>query len=138
MDYFYRMQTAWSPWLRTSQTGACAVKREEAASTGGAAQCRLLVLLFPSFLPAAFARECFFHALLFAGFQIKGVALDLLNNVFLLHFALEAAQCILEGLALLQSDFCQRNNTPKLVQSDCIVIASFCAQVKGYVGSRRW
>jgi hypothetical protein len=61
------------------------------------------------------------------------VALDLLNNVFLLHFALKAAQCILEGLALLQSNLCQRNNTPKLVQMDSLVIASFCTQVKGYV-----
>jgi hypothetical protein len=93
---------------------------------GGAARYRS-VLLFPSFLPAALARQCFFHALFLAGFQIKGVTLDLLNNVFLLHLALEAAQCILKGLALLQSDFCQRNYTPKLVQVDWIVIARFCA-----------
>jgi len=66
----------------------------------------------------------------------KRSALDLLDNVFLLHFALETAQCILEGLALLQSDLCQPNNTPKLVQMDSIVIASFCTQVKRYVGSR--
>jgi len=99
---------------------------------GGAALYRL-VLLFPSFFPAALARQCFLHALFLAGFQIKGVALDLLNYVFLLHLALEAAQCILKGLALLQSDFCQRNYTPKLVQWDCIVIARFCAQVKLYV-----
>jgi len=92
------------------------------------------VLLFSSFFPAALARQCFLHALFLAGFQIKGVALNLLNNVFLLHFALEAAQCILKGLALLQSDFCQRNYTPKLVQWDCIVIARFRAQVKPYVG----
>jgi hypothetical protein len=61
------------------------------------------------------------------------VALDLLDNVFLLHFALEAAQCILEGFTLLQSDLCQRNYTPKLAQLDSIVIARFCTQVKGYV-----
>jgi hypothetical protein len=35
----------------------------------------------------------------------------------------------------LQSDLSQRNNTPKLVQMDSLVIASFCTQVKGYVGS---
>jgi hypothetical protein len=34
----------------------------------------------------------------------------------------------------LESDFSQRNYTPKLVQWDCIVIARFCAQVKDYVG----
>jgi hypothetical protein len=32
-----------------------------------------------------------------------------------LYLALEATQCILEGLALLKSDFCQLNYTPKLV-----------------------
>jgi hypothetical protein len=31
------------------------------------------------------------HALFFAGLQVKGVSLDLLDNVFLLHLALEAA-----------------------------------------------
>jgi hypothetical protein len=50
-----------------------------------------------------------------------------------LHLALEPAQCILKGLAFLQSHFCQRNYTPKLVRWDCIVIARFCAQVKFYV-----
>jgi hypothetical protein len=49
-----------------------------------------LILLFASLLPASPARQSFLDALLFAGFQIKGVTLDLLNNVFLLHFALEA------------------------------------------------
>jgi hypothetical protein len=116
------------------QTRECVAKGKRPLSRGGAAQYRLLVLLFPSFFPAALARQRFLNALLFAGFQIKGVALDLLDNVFLLHFALEAAQCILKGLALLQSNLCQRNNTPKLVQVDSIVIASFCIQVKRYVG----
>src|SRR5271165_720767 len=37
-----------------------------------------LILLFSSFFPAAFSRESFLHALLLAGFQVKGVALDLL------------------------------------------------------------
>jgi hypothetical protein len=32
-----------------------------------------------------------------------------------LHFALKATQRIFEGLALLESDFCQLNYTPKLV-----------------------
>jgi hypothetical protein len=95
------------------------------------------VLLFPSFFPAAFARQCFLHALFLAGFQIEGVTLDLLDDVLLLHLALEAAQCIFKGLTFLQSDFCQRNYTPKLVQVDCIVIARFCAEVKGCVESRR-
>jgi hypothetical protein len=40
------------------------------------------------------------------------VALDFLNNVFLLHFALEAAQSILEGFTLLQSNFRQTDTPP--------------------------
>jgi hypothetical protein len=75
-----------------------------------------LILLFTSLFSAAFTRERFFHALLFAGLQVKGVSLDLLDNVFLLNLALKAAQRILEGLALLEPDFCQPDNTPKLVQ----------------------
>jgi len=89
--------------------------RKERAALGSGGPRVLLVLLFPSFFPAALACQCFFHTLLLAGFQIKGVALYLLDNVFLLHLTLEAAQCVLEGLALLQSDFCQRNYTPRLV-----------------------
>jgi hypothetical protein len=81
---------------------------------GRAAQ-KSLVLLFASFFPAALARQRFFYALLFSGLEIKGVPFDLLDDVFLLHFALETTQCILEGLSLLQSNFGQRTNTPKLV-----------------------
>ena len=74
-----------------------------------------LVLLFACFFPAALTGQRFFYALFFARLQVKGVTLDLLDNVFLLHFALEATQCIFEGLALLKSYFCQLNYTPKPV-----------------------
>ena len=50
-----------------------------------------LVLFFTRFFPAALARQCFLHTLLLARLQVKGVTLDLLNDVFLLHLALEAA-----------------------------------------------
>ena len=74
-----------------------------------------LILLFASLFAATLARERFFYALLFAWLQVKGVTLDLLDDVFLLNLALKAAQRVLEGLALLEPDFCQTNNTPKLV-----------------------
>ena len=74
-----------------------------------------LILLFASFLPAALPRQRFFHTLFFARLQVKGVTLNLLDDVFLLHFTLETAQCIFEGFSLLQSNFGQRTNTPKLV-----------------------
>jgi len=50
-----------------------------------------LVLLFTSLFAAALARQCFFHTLLFARLEVKGVTLHFLNNVLLLHLAFEAA-----------------------------------------------
>ena len=50
-----------------------------------------LILFFPCLLAGPLARERGLYTLLLAGLQIKGVTLDLLNYVFLLHLALEAA-----------------------------------------------
>jgi hypothetical protein len=72
-------------------------------------------LFFTCFLAATLSRQRFFHALFFARLQVKGVTLDLLDDVFLLHLALEATQRIFEGFALLKSNFCQLNYTPKPV-----------------------
>ena len=79
-----------------------------------------LVLLFSSFLAAALASQRFFYALLFARLEIKGVTLNLLNNVLLLDLTLEAAQGVLERLALLNPYFRQPVNTPKLVPTGLI------------------
>ena len=70
------------------------------------------VLFFANLFASALASERGFHAFLLTGFEVKGVALDFLNNVFLLHFALEAAQSILEGFTLLQSNFRQTDTPP--------------------------
>ena len=72
-------------------------------------------MLFACFLSAALASQRFFYALFFARLEVKGVTPDLLNNVFLLHFALETTQCIFEGFALLKSYFRQLNCTPEPV-----------------------
>jgi hypothetical protein len=50
-----------------------------------------LVLLFAGLFTAPFARECFFYAFLLARFQVKGMSLNFLDNVFLLDLPLEAA-----------------------------------------------
>jgi len=50
-----------------------------------------LILFFACFLSGALARERGLYTLLFAGLQVEGVTLYLLDNVFLLHLALEAA-----------------------------------------------
>jgi hypothetical protein len=74
------------------------------------------ILLLTRLLTGALASQCGLHALFFARLQVKGVTLDFLNNVFLLHFALETAQSVFEGLTLLQSYFGQKRYTPKLVR----------------------
>ena len=66
-----------------------------------------LVLLFTNLLAITFACECFLHAFLFAWFQVKGVALDLFDNVFRLHLPLETTKSILQRLAFLNTNFCQ-------------------------------
>ena len=71
-----------------------------------------LILLFARFLTGSLASESRLDAFFFAGLQVEGVALDLLDNVFLLHLALETAQSVLEGLALLKSNFCQTYTPP--------------------------
>jgi hypothetical protein len=67
-----------------------------------------LACLFAGSLPS---QRCL-HTLLFAGLQVKGVALYLLDNVFLLHLAFKAAQSVLEGFSLLKPYFCQTDTPP--------------------------
>jgi hypothetical protein len=89
----------------------------------------LLLLFFPSFFPTALARQRFLHALLFAGLQVKGVALHFLDDVLLLYLALEAAQRVLKGFSLLQSDFRQMKLHPQTRPFwTRIVIARFIAE----------
>ncbi len=71
-----------------------------------------LVLFFARFLASSLASKSGLNTLFLAGLQVKGVALDLLDNVFLLHLALEAAQSVLEGFTLLKSYFCQTDTPP--------------------------
>src|SRR5580692_4377456 len=70
------------------------------------------ILFLASLLARAFASKRGLHAFLLSGLQIKGVSFDLLDNVFLLHLALETAQRIFEGFSLLQANFSQINTPP--------------------------
>src|SRR5215467_9595026 len=81
-----------------------------AAPGGSGPSC--LVLFFACFLARPFASQRGLHALLLARLQVKGVSLDLLDNVFLLYLALEPAQSVLEGFSLLKSHFCQTYTPP--------------------------
>ena len=72
------------------------------------------ILFFANLFTSALASQRGFHALFLTRLEVKGVALDLFDNVFLLHFALEAAQSVFEGFTLLQSNFRQRKTPPNL------------------------
>jgi len=70
-------------------------RRTRAAIDSTAARFGVLVLLFPSLFATALARQRFLCTLLFAGLQLVGVTFHFLNDVFLLHLALEAPEGIL-------------------------------------------
>jgi hypothetical protein len=71
-----------------------------------------LVLFLSCFLAAPFTRERFFHSLLLARLQVRGVTLHFLNDVLLLYLPLEAAKRIFNRFAFLNSNLCQKYYTP--------------------------
>ena len=77
-------------------------------------RCEALVLFLTNLLTIPLACQCFLDALLFAGLQVEGVALDFLADVFLLNLPLKAAQCILKWFALLETYFCHVVKHPAL------------------------
>ena len=68
----------------------------------------LVGLFLAGLLAVAFARQRLLHAHLLAWLHVIRVPLDLFDDVFLLHLALEAAQCIFQRFAFLNLDFCQK------------------------------
>jgi hypothetical protein len=76
-----------SPLLQLNMVGA----RSSRAAPGRSGSSCLLVLLFTRLLARPLASQRGLHTLFLAGLQVKGVALDLLDDVFLLHLALETA-----------------------------------------------
>ena len=73
-----------------------------------------LILLFARHLAAALSCQRVLDPFFFAGLQVKGVMFHFPDDVFLLYLALETAKRVLEGFALLKSDFSQSNYTPLL------------------------
>ena len=61
------------------------------AATGKERPFIALVLFFACLLSGALARERGLYTLFFAGLQVEGVTFNLLDDVFLLHLAFEAA-----------------------------------------------
>ena len=63
---------------------------------------------FPTnFFPAPFSSQRLLDALLLARFQVEGVFLDFLDDVFLLDLSLETAQSIFDRFTILNSNFRQ-------------------------------
>jgi hypothetical protein len=73
---------------------------------------RRLVLLATHFFPRAFPGECRFRPLFFSRLQVIRVFLYFFNDVFLLHFTLEAAERVFQRFALLDDDFSHPIFTP--------------------------
>src|SRR5204863_9494434 len=59
----------------------------------------------PHLLAVAFAGERLLGATLVARLQVERVLLDVLDDVFLLHFPLEASESAFDGFALLDLNF---------------------------------
>jgi hypothetical protein len=67
-------------------------------------------------LAQSLSRKGFFSSALLAGLHVKAMLLDFLDDVFLLHFALEAAQSVLQGLRFLDDYFSHVKFTPNPVR----------------------
>jgi hypothetical protein len=72
---------------------------------GRAARLGALILLPPLLLSQPLAGKRLFCATLFSRLHVITVLLDFLDDVFLLHFALKAAQRIFQRLTFLNTDF---------------------------------
>src|SRR5579859_4862935 len=64
-----------------------------------------LVRFAPLLLAQSLPRKRFFGPAFFARLHVEAVLLDFLDDVFLLHLALEAAQGIFQRLTFLDNDF---------------------------------
>jgi hypothetical protein len=77
-------------------------------------------------LPAEFAAQSLpgrslLGSLFLAGFQIKGMLLDLFDDVFLLDFALKSLQRTLQGFTILDDYFGQLQITSLILRKRWIV-----------------
>src|SRR5580704_15098449 len=64
-----------------------------------------LVLLASLLLAQTLARQRLFRAPLFTGLHVEAMLLNFLDNILLLHLALETTQSVFKGLTFLNDDF---------------------------------
>jgi hypothetical protein len=72
-----------------------------------------LIQLSPLLLTQALTRKSLLRPALFTGLHVKTVLLDFLDNVLLLHLALETAQGVFKGLTFLDHNFGHAELTSK-------------------------
>jgi hypothetical protein len=89
-----------------------------------------LVLLFTSLFAIPLACQCCFHATLLTGFQVVGVTLHFLDDVFLLNLAFKPAQSVFERFAFLQTNLCQRVPPPNPPEKDTIIISEVPLEIQ--------
>ena len=61
----------------------------------------------PALLAIALASEGFFSPPLLTGLQVERMPLDLFDDIFLLHLALEPAKGAFQRFTVLHNNFCQ-------------------------------
>jgi hypothetical protein len=84
------------------------------AAPTGSEPPRNLIRFPPLLLAQSLPRKRFFCPALFAGFHIETMLLDFLDDVFLLHLALETPQGIFQRFTLLDDDFSHVLNSPPI------------------------
>jgi hypothetical protein len=99
-------------WVRLVMVNCIAAQRRHFRSFRCAGLKKLFCFLTRLFA-VAFPRQGFLHATLFTRLEIEGVTFDFFDNVLLLDLSLKAAQCVFKGLALLNSNFCQKKYTSR-------------------------
>src|SRR5215467_9895831 len=75
---------------------------------------RKLLRFPPLLLAQSLPRKRFFGPALFTGLHVETMLLDLLDDVFLLHFAFETPQRIFQRFILLDDDFRHCMNSPPI------------------------
>src|SRR5216684_4600856 len=75
---------------------------------------RSLIRFPPLLLAQSLPRKRFLGPALLAGFHVEAMLLDFLDDVFLLHLALETPQGIFQGFILLDDDFSHWFNSPPI------------------------
>src|SRR5579863_719714 len=96
---------------RIEEGGAARGGCEASQDRRGRPDSRLLALS-TLLLPRALSGERLFRTTLVPGLEVEGVFLDVLDDVFLLHFPLEAAKRAFNRLAFLNLYFCQDQTPP--------------------------